>query len=82
MKLYVWRHNRKFHSWSMMNEPCVQQALYTDAIAVVAAASAEAALAMLAAANDGWRIDDLRRLEPQEYDLTTPAILFTDVRSE
>ena len=24
MKVYVWRHNKTYHSHSMINEPCVQ----------------------------------------------------------
>lgn len=82
MNLYVWRHNRKFHSWSMFNEPCVTQSLYTDAVAIVAAESPEAALDLLAASEEGWLIEELRRLQPKVFALDTPAILFTDIRSE
>ena len=82
MKLYVWRHNRKFHSWSMINEPCVHQSMYTDALAIAVSDSAEQALELIAASEEGWLIDELRRLVPQEYDLDAPALLFTDIRSE
>ena len=82
MNLYVWRHNRKFHSWSMFNEPCVHQSLYTDAVAMIAADSPEQALELLAASEEGWLVDELRRLPPRVFALDTPAIVFTDIRSE
>ena len=82
MNLYVWRHNRKFHSWSMFNEPCVHQSLYTDAVAMIAADSAEQALDLLASSEEGWLVDELRRLPPRVLALDTPAIVFTDIRSE
>jgi len=47
MKVFVWRHNRKFHSWSMINEPNVHQDLYTDAITVVVATTVDEALDIL-----------------------------------
>ena len=82
MNLYVWRHNRKFHSWSMFNEPCVHQSLYTDAVAMIAADSAEQALELLAVSEKGWLVDELRRLPPRVFALDTPAIVFSDIRSE
>lgn len=82
MKLFIWRHNRKYHSWSMMDEPCVHNTLYTDAIAIVAAESVEQALTLLAASNEGWRVQELGKLDPIEYNLTEPAILFSEVRGE
>ncbi len=80
MNVYVWRHNRKFHSFSMMNEPCVQQDFYTDAVAVVLAESIDEALALLAEKKEGWRLEDLRELEPRVYPADKSAALFTDVR--
>ena len=44
MKVYVWRHNKTYHSHSMINEPCVQNHFYLDALAIVAAESLEEAL--------------------------------------
>ena len=35
MKVYVWRHNKTYHSHSMINEPCVQSHFYLDALAIV-----------------------------------------------
>lgn len=74
MKVFVWRHNRKFHSWSMINEPNVHQDFYTDALAVVAAATVEEALAVLAK-EQGWLPEELKRLEPQIYELETAKVL-------
>ncbi len=80
MKLFVWRHNRKFHSYSMLGEPCVQAHFYTDALAVVLAEDQDAALALLAARDEGWLIEELRRLEPQVYSLAEAAVVLSDVR--
>jgi len=74
MKVFVWRHNRKFHSWSMINEPNVHQDFYTDAIAVVVAATIDEALAELAK-EKGWVPEELKRLEPQVYELEKPKVL-------
>ena len=82
MNLYIWRHNRKFHSWSMLGEPCVHQSLYTDAIAIAAADSPEQALELLADTEEGWLVEELRRLTPIILPLDKPALLFTDIRSE
>ena len=82
MKLYVWRHNRRFHSWSMINEPCVQQAAYTDAIAIVLADSVEQALEQLGKTNEGWLIEELSRLSPTEISVAEAAVIFTDVRGD
>ena len=82
MNLYLWRHNRKFHSWSMINEPCGHQALYTDVIAMIAAESVDQALELLATTSEGWLIEELRKLPPRVFPLTSPTVLFTDIRSE
>jgi hypothetical protein len=82
MYLYVWRHNRKFHSWSMFTEPCVHQSLYTDAVIIAVAESPEQALDLLAAKEEGWIIDELRRLQPQIFKLKDPSVLFSDIRHE
>ena len=66
----------------MFNEPCVHQSLYTDAIAIVAADSVEQALELLAASEEGWLVDELRRLPPRVFALDAPVVAFTDIRSE
>ncbi|GMA97935.1 hypothetical protein [Pelosinus sp. IPA-1] len=79
MKIFVWRHNRKFHSWSMINEPNVHQDFYTDAIAVVVAATVDEALALLAQER-GWLPEELKRIEPQVYELGKPKVLLQMVQ--
>ena len=66
----------------MFSEPCVHQSLYTDAIAIVVADSPEQALEKLEASEEGWLIEELRRLPPRVFPLDFPAVLFTDIRSE
>lgn len=58
MNIYVWRHNKTYHSHSMIDEPCVNSEFYLDAIAVVLADDLEEALAKLAEENKGWRTED------------------------
>ena len=82
MQLYVWRHNRKFHSYSMMSEPCVQAQLYTDALAVVLAEDEQQALALLAERDEGWIIEDLRQIKPRVYPLDQAGVVLSDVRGE
>ena len=43
--------NKTYHSHSMINEPCVQNHFYLDALAIVAAESLEEALSKLAEQN-------------------------------
>ncbi len=80
MKLYVWRHNKTYHSHSMIQEPCVNTEFYLDAIAIVAANDIDEALALLAAQHKGWRTEDLRELEPQVYELGEGKVIFTELR--
>jgi len=80
MNVYFWRHNRTYHSHSMIQAPCVQQEFYLDAIAVVMADNVEQALQKLAERNEGWRIEDLRSLEPQVYSMEEAKVIFTDIR--
>ena len=80
MKIYVWRHNKKFHSYSMINEPCVNSHFYQEAVAVVLAESEAAAIELLIARADGWRAEDLELLKPKVYEQTDAAVLFTLVQ--
>lgn len=79
MKLFLWRHNRKYHSWSMLEEPCVHHAFYNDAIAVVLAESETEALAILAQ-EGGWLTEELKRLRPQVIELCESRLIFQDIR--
>lgn len=80
MKIFVWRHNKTYHSHSMISEPCVQTQFYLDAIAIVVAESETEALKQLEARQEGWRIEDLKELKPQIYELNTPQVIFTEIR--
>ena len=89
MKLYVWRHNKTYHSHSMIQEPCVNTEFYLDAIAIVAAESLEEALKLLEEQHKGWRTEDLhkgwrtedlRELEPTVYSLDEGKVIFTELR--
>ena len=82
MQLYIWRHNRKFHSWSMLGEPCVHQSMYTDAFVAIAAESAEKALQLLAGSGQGWLPEELQRLTPTVIPLSQPSIAFQEIRCE
>jgi hypothetical protein len=80
MKIYVWRHNKTYHSHSMINEPCVLNEFYLDAIAIVVADNLEEALQKLKGQNKGWRIEDLRSLTPKIYSLEEAQVIFTEIR--
>jgi len=82
MKLFIWRHNRKHHSWSMLQEPCVHQAFYNDAIAMALARTEEEALTLLAAESAGWLIEELRRLKPRIIEVDQPRLVFQEVRGD
>lgn len=82
MKVFVWRHNKTFHSYSMINEPCVHQDFYCDAVAVVLAETMEEALELLQQ-KGGWRVEDLRMLEAKVYDTDKDhgSVIFSDIRA-
>ena len=54
MNLYIWRHNKTYHSHSMINEPCVVNEFYLDALAIVEAETLDDALKLLEARKEGW----------------------------
>ena len=88
MNLYIWRHNKTYHSHSMINEPCVVNEFYLDALAIVEAetlAIVEAetlddALKLLEERKEGWRVEDLRELEPIVVPLTGAKVIYTHIR--
>lgn len=82
MQLYIWRHNRKFHSWSMFNEPCVHQSMYTDALAIIVAESQEQALQLLSESEQGWLLAELNRITPSVIPLNSPVVAFSEVRCD
>ena len=80
MNLYIWRHNKTYHSHSMINEPCVVNEFYLDALAIVEAATLDDALKLLEEGIEGWRVEDLRELEPIVVPLTGAKVIYTHIR--
>lgn len=80
MNIYVWRHNKTYHSHSMIEEPCVNSEFYLDALAIVVASDLDAALEQLAQQKAGWRTEDLRALPCQVYPADKAGVIFTELR--
>lgn len=80
MNIYVWRHNKTYHSHSMIEEPCVNSEFYLDALAVVVAANLDEALEVLRGQNAGWRIEDLRQLPCSIFPADKAAVVFSELR--
>lgn len=80
MNVYVWRHNKTYHSHSMIEEPCVNSEFYLDAIAVVLAENLDEAVAKLAEKKQGWRTEDLKALPCHIYPADKAAVVFTELR--
>lgn len=78
MKLYLWRHNRKFHSYSMMDEPVIHSDLYTSAAIGVVAASLEEALQLVQKEAPQFRVEDLRKMTPEIREVRK-GVLFAEV---
>ena len=76
MNIYVWRHNKTYHSHSMIEEPCLNSEFYLDAIAIVVASSLEEALEKLAEQKQGWRVEDLKA-HPARLFLLTKLLWFS-----
>lgn len=81
MKLFIWQHNRKYHSWSMISEPCVHHNLYTKAVVMVAAETEEQALALVSQ-KEGWRVEDLKLITPRVLPLTEPTLVWEELQGE
>lgn len=64
----------------MIDEPCLNNEFYLDALAMVAADSLDEALAKLAEQNAGWRIEDLRSLPCQVFPGDKAGVIFTELR--
>ena len=64
MKIFIWRHSKKFSSWSMFNEPHIYKDNYMQAEVVVLASSREEALDLLRKNDDKWDVEELNRIEP------------------
>lgn len=80
MNIYVWRHNKTYHSHSMIDEPCVNSEFYLDAIAIVVAKDLDEALEKLAEEKAGWRTEDLRALPCKVYPADKAAVVYSELR--
>lgn len=74
MQLYIWRHSKRFSSWSMLDEPHIHAGHYLQAEVLVLAENAEQALGLLAAEGQ-WQVEELRRLTPQVIALDQARIV-------
>lgn len=75
MKIFIWRHSKKFSSWSMFNEPHIYKDNYMQAEAVVLASSKEEALDLLRKSDDKWDVEELNRIEPITVALDRPCVV-------
>ena len=74
MQVFVWRHSKRFSSWSMLDEPHIHKENYLQAEVVVLAASRTEALALLQR-QGSWNVEDLQRIEPEVIPLDEARIL-------
>jgi hypothetical protein len=75
MNIYIWRHSKKFSSWSMFNEPHIFKDNYMQAEVVVLAYSKEEALDLLSKSDDKWDVEELNRIEPIIVALDRPRVV-------
>lgn len=80
MNIYLWHHNKTYHSHSMIDEPCLNSEFYLDALAIVAASSLDEAIEQLLALKKGWREEDLRSLPCQIVPLDTAKVVLAELR--
>ncbi len=78
MLLFVWRHSKRFSSWSMLDEPHIHKENYLQADVTVLAPSKAVALDLLAR-NGNWHVDELQRIEPEVIALDEPRIVTSHV---
>ena len=74
MNIFIWRHSKKFSSWSMFNEPHIYRDNYMEAEVVVLANSREEALDLLME-DDKWDIAELKRIQPITVPLDQPSVI-------
>ncbi len=74
MNLYVWRHYKRFSSWSMFDEPQIHKENYMKAEVAVLAESVEEALELLAR-EEGWNVEEIRRIQPVVIPLDKAAVV-------
>jgi hypothetical protein len=74
MNIFIWRHSKKFSSWSMFDEPHIYEDNYLQAEVVVLANSRDEALDLLRK-DDKWNIEELKRIQPRTVPLDQPCIV-------
>jgi hypothetical protein len=74
MNIFIWRHSKKFSSWSMFDEPHIYRDNYMQAEVVVLANSKDEALDLLRE-DDKWDIDELKRIQPITVPIDQPCIV-------
>ena len=74
MKIYIWRHSKKFSSWSMFDEPHIYRDNYMQAEVTILAHSKDEALELLKDENV-WNIEELKRIEPRVVPLHKPVVV-------
>jgi len=78
MHLFIWRHSKRFSSWSMLDEPHIHKENYLQADVTVLASSQAEALTLLAR-NGNWNIEELQRIEPEVIPLDASRIVISHV---
>ncbi len=81
MDIYVWRHSKRFSSWSMLDEPHVHKENYIQAEVAVLASSQAEALALLER-QGSWNAEELQRIAPEVIPLNEPRILTSHLAFE
>lgn len=74
MKIFIWRHSKRFSSWSMLDEPHICKENYIQADVSVLANSKTEALELLRK-DENWNIDELKKIEPEILSLDQPMII-------
>ena len=78
MHLFIWRHSKRFSSWSMLDEPHIHKENYLQADVTVLAPSKTEALTLLAR-NGNWNVEELQRIEPEVIPLEESRIVISHV---
>jgi len=78
MHIFVWRHSKRFSSWSMLDEPHIHQENYLQADVTVLAASKDEALQLLER-NGNWNVSELQRIEPEVIPVDEARIITSHV---
>ncbi len=78
MQLFIWRHSKRFSSWSMLDEPHIHKENYLQADVTVLAVSKAEALQLLEQ-NGNWNLSELLRIEPEVIPVHEARIITSHV---